>query len=175
MILDCIDYSLARLVRENRPRFLFRIKQYIGWNDRLHRWRRCKTKSFEMATFSEVGSPRIFSSWVVHHMNIEKMKEEDIKGIIAQSIALGMALQFKVHCPEQNKISKRNAALYLRSLGFRHPNTVLSIWIKEGKLNPYRNSSAKNSTIKIYIDELQSVILDVMLQTKNQEYYERVN
>ena len=103
------------------------------------------------------------------------MKEEDIKVIIAQSIALGMALQFKVHCPGQNKISKRNAALYLRSLGFRHPNTVLSIWIKEGKLNPYRNSSAKNSTIKISIDELQSVILDVMLKTKNQEHYERVN
>ena len=109
-------------------------------------------------------------------MNTKKMKEEDIKGIIAQSIALGMALQFKVHCPDQNKISKRNAVLYLRSLGFRNPNTVLSIWIKEGKLNPYRNSSAKNSTIKISIDELQSVILDVMLQTKtkNQDY-ERVN
>ena len=103
------------------------------------------------------------------------MKEEDIKGIIAQSIALGMALQFKVHCPDQNNISKRNAALYLRSLGFRQPNTVLSMWIKEGKLNPYRNSFAKNSTIKISIDELQSVILDVMLKTKNQEHYERVN
>lgn len=74
--------------------------------------------------------------------------------VIAQAIALGMAIYNRIHTPRRDIISKSQAIRYLRDNGYSNPDRYLTEWEESGSLKIRRPTDAKNGKTTISYAEL---------------------
>ena len=80
--------------------------------------------------------------------------------IVSRAIALGMALQQRIHSPSDDVISLSQAARYLLSLGYRNPKKVLKLYEQEGKIHIHKPQGADNRKACLSVVELNRVLLE---------------
>lgn len=82
-----------------------------------------------------------------------------ITEVIAQAIALGMAIYNRIHTPRRDIISKSQAIRYLKDNGYHNPDRYLSDWVYAGRLKIRKPTDAKNSKATISYAELMRCLL----------------
>lgn len=80
--------------------------------------------------------------------------------IVSRAIALGMAIQQRIHSPSDDVISLSQAARYLLSLGYKNPKKVLKLYEQEGKIHIRKPLGAGNRKAEISVVELNGVLLE---------------
>ena len=80
--------------------------------------------------------------------------------IVSRAIALGMAIQQKIHSPSDDCISLSQAARYLLSLGYKNPRRVLKLYAEQGKININKPQGANNKKACLSVVELNGFLLE---------------
>ena len=80
--------------------------------------------------------------------------------IVSRAIALGMAIQQRIHSPSDDVISLSQAARYLLSLGYKNPKKVLKMYEQEGKIHIHKPQGANNKKACLSVVELNGVLLE---------------
>lgn len=80
--------------------------------------------------------------------------------IVSRAIALGMALQQRIHSPSDDVISLSQAARYLLSLGYKNPKKVLKFYEQEGKIHIHKPQGANNKKACLSVVELNGFLLE---------------
>ena len=80
--------------------------------------------------------------------------------IVSRAIALGMAIQQRIHSPSDDVISLSQAARYLLSLGYKNPKKVLRMYEQEGKIHIRKQQGADNRKAEISVVELNGFLLE---------------
>ena len=80
--------------------------------------------------------------------------------IVSRAIALGMAIQQKIHSPSDDVISLSQAARYLLSLGYKNPKKVLKFYEQEGKIHIRKPQGASNKKACLSVVELNGFLLE---------------
>ena len=80
--------------------------------------------------------------------------------IVSRAIALGMAIQQKIHSPSDDCISLSQAARYLLSLGYKNPRKVLKLYAEQGKIHIYKPQGADNKKACLSVVELNGFLLE---------------
>lgn len=80
--------------------------------------------------------------------------------IVSRAIALGMAIQQKIHSPSDDVISMSQAVRYLLSLGYKNPKKVLKLYEQEGKIHIHKPQGADNRKACLSVVELNGVLLE---------------
>ena len=80
--------------------------------------------------------------------------------IVSRAIALGMAIQQKIHSPSDDCISLSQAARYLLSLGYKNPKKVLKMYEQEGKIHIRKQQGANNKKACLSVVELNGFLLE---------------
>ena len=80
--------------------------------------------------------------------------------IVSRAIALGMAIQQKIHSPSDDCISLSQAARYLLSLGYKNPRKVLKMYEQEGKIHIRKPQGADNKKACLSVVELNGFLLE---------------
>lgn len=80
--------------------------------------------------------------------------------IVSRAIALGMALQQRIHSPSDDVISLSQAARYLMSLGYKNPKKVLKFYEQEGKIHIRKPQGANNKKACLSVVELNGLLLE---------------
>lgn len=80
--------------------------------------------------------------------------------IVSRAIALGMAIQQKIHSPSDDVISMSQAVRYLLSLGYKNPKKVLKLYEQEGKIHIRKPQGADNKKACLSVVELNGVLLE---------------
>ena len=80
--------------------------------------------------------------------------------IVSRAIALGMAIQQKIHSPSDDCISLSQAARYLLSLGYKNPKKVLKMYEQEGKIHIHKPQGANNKKACLSVVELNGFLLE---------------
>lgn len=80
--------------------------------------------------------------------------------IVSRAIALGMAIQQKIHSPSDDVISLSQAARYLLSLGYKNPKKVLKMYEQEGKIHIRKQQGANNKKSCLSVVELNGFLLE---------------
>ena len=86
--------------------------------------------------------------------------------IVSRAIALGMAIQQKIHSPSDDCISLSQAARYLLSLGYKNPKKVLKLYAEQGKIHIHKPQGADNKKASCRFIEQESTIF-VGYSTRN--------
>ena len=84
--------------------------------------------------------------------------------IVSRAIALGMALQQRIHSPSDDVISLSQAARYLLSLGYKNPKKVLKLYEQEGKIHIHKPQGADNRKAEISVCELNGFLLEQLIK-----------
>lgn len=84
--------------------------------------------------------------------------------IVSRSIALGMAIQQRIHSPSDDAISMSQAVRYLLSLGYKNPKKVLKLYEQEGKIHIHKPQGADNRKAEISVVELNGFLLEKLLK-----------
>lgn len=79
--------------------------------------------------------------------------------IVSRAIALGMAIQQKIHSPSDDCISLSQAARYLLSLGYKNPRRVLKLYAEQGKIHIHKPQGADNKKACLSVVELNGFLL----------------
>ena len=79
---------------------------------------------------------------------------------ISRAIALGMAIQQKIHSPSDDCISLSQAARYLLSIGYKNPKKVLKLYAEQGKIHIHKPQGADNKKACLSVVELNGVLLE---------------
>ena len=79
--------------------------------------------------------------------------------IVSRAIALGMAIQQKIHSPSDDCISLSQAARYLLSLGYKNPRKVLKLYAEQGKIHIHKPQGANNKKACLSVVELNGFLL----------------
>lgn len=80
--------------------------------------------------------------------------------IVSRAIALGMAIQQRIHSPSDDVISLSQAARYLLSLGYKNPKKVLRMYEQEGKIHIHKPLGANNKKACLSVVELNGLLLE---------------
>ena len=80
--------------------------------------------------------------------------------IVSRAIALGMAIQQKIHSPSDDCISLSQAARYLLSLGYKNPKKVLKLYAEQGKTHIHKPQGANNKKAYLAVVELNGFLLE---------------
>ena len=80
--------------------------------------------------------------------------------IVSRAIALGIAIQQKIHSPSDDCISLSQAARYLLSLGYKNPKKVLKFYEQEGKIHIRKPLGADNRKAMLSVVELNGFLLE---------------
>ena len=80
--------------------------------------------------------------------------------IVSRAIALGMAIQQKIHSPSDDCISLSQAARYLLSLGYKNPKKLLKLYEQEGKIHIHKPQGADNKKACLSVVELNGFLLE---------------
>lgn len=80
--------------------------------------------------------------------------------IVLRAIALGMAIQQKIHSPSDDCISLSQAARYLLSLGYKNPKKVLKLYAEQGKIHIHKPQGANNKKACLSVVELNGFLLE---------------
>ena len=80
--------------------------------------------------------------------------------IVSRAIALGMAIQQKIHSPSDDSISLSQAARYLLSLGYKNPRRVLKLYAEQGKIHIHKPQGADNKKACLSVVELNGFLLE---------------
>ena len=80
--------------------------------------------------------------------------------IVSRAIALGMAIQQKIHSPSDDCISLSQAARYLLSLGYKNPRRVLKLYAEQGKIHIHKPQGANNKKACLSVVELNGFLLE---------------
>ena len=80
--------------------------------------------------------------------------------IVSRAIALGMAIQQKIHSPSDDCISLSQAARYLLSLGYKNPRRVLKLYAEQGKIHIHKSQGANNKKACLSVVELNGFLLE---------------
>ena len=80
--------------------------------------------------------------------------------IVSRAIALGMAIQQKIHSPSDDCISLSQAARYLLSLGYKNPRRVLKLYAEQGKIHIHKPQGADNKKACLSVVELNGFLLE---------------
>lgn len=80
--------------------------------------------------------------------------------VVSRAIALGMAIQQRIHSPSDDVISLNQAARYLLSLGYKNPKKVLKLYEQEGKIHIHKPQGADNRKAEISVVELNGFLLE---------------
>ena len=80
--------------------------------------------------------------------------------IVSRAIALGMAIQQKIHSPSDDVISMSQAVRYLLSLGYKNPKKVLKLYEHEGKIHIRKPQGSDNKKACLSVVELNGVLLE---------------
>ena len=80
--------------------------------------------------------------------------------IVSRAIALGMAIQQKIHSPSDDCISLSQAARYLLSLGYKNPRRVLKLYTEQGKIHIHKPQGANNKKACLSVVELNGFLLE---------------
>ena len=80
--------------------------------------------------------------------------------IVSRAIALGMAIQQKIHSPSDDCISLSQAARYLLSLGYKNPRKVLKLYAEQGKIYIHKPQGASNKKACLSVVELNGFLLE---------------
>ena len=84
--------------------------------------------------------------------------------IVSRAIALGMAIQQKIHSPSDDCISLSQAARYLLSLGYKNPRKVLKLYAGQGKIHIHKPQGADNKKACLSVVELNGFLLEQEIQ-----------
>lgn len=84
--------------------------------------------------------------------------------IVSRAIALGMALQQRIHSPSDDVISLSQAARYLLSLGYKNPKKVLKLYEQEGKIHIHKPQGASNKKACLSVVELNGLLLEQLIK-----------
>lgn len=79
--------------------------------------------------------------------------------IVSRAIALGMAIQQKIHSPSDDCISLSQAARYLLSLGYKNPRRVLKLYAEQGKIHIHKPQGVNNKKACLSVVELNGFLL----------------
>ena len=80
--------------------------------------------------------------------------------IVSRAIALGMAIQQKIHSPSDDCISLSQAARYLLSLGYKNPRKMLKLYAEQGKIHIHKPQGANNKKACLSVVELNGFLLE---------------
>ena len=80
--------------------------------------------------------------------------------VVSRAIALGMAIQQRIHSPSDDVISLNQAARYLLSLGYKNPKNVLKLYAGQGKIHIHKPQGADNRKAEISVVELNGFLLE---------------
>ncbi len=80
--------------------------------------------------------------------------------IVSRAIALGMAIQQRIHSPSDDVISMSQAARYLLSLGYKNPKKVLKLYEQEGKIHIHKPQGSENRKAMLSVVELNGFLLE---------------
>ena len=80
--------------------------------------------------------------------------------IVSRAIALGMAIQQKIHSPSDDCISLSQAARYLLSLGYKNPRKVLKLYAEQGMIHIPQPQGANNKKACLSVVELNGFLLE---------------
>ena len=80
--------------------------------------------------------------------------------IVSRAIALGMALQQRIHSPSDDVISLNQASRYLLSLGYKNPKKVLKFYEQEGKIHIRKPQGSENRKAMLSVVELNGFLLE---------------
>lgn len=80
--------------------------------------------------------------------------------VVSRAIALGMAIQQRIHSPSDDVISLNQAARYLLSLGYKNPKNVLKLYAEQGKIHIHKPQGADNRKAEISVVELNGFLLE---------------
>ena len=80
--------------------------------------------------------------------------------IVSRAIALGMAIQQKIHSPSDDCVSLSQAARYLLSLGYKNPRRVLKLYAEQGKIHIHKPQGADNKKACLSVVELNGFLLE---------------
>ena len=80
--------------------------------------------------------------------------------IVSRAIALGMAIQQKIHSPSDDCISLNQASRYLLSLGYKNPKNVLKLYAEQGKIDIHKPQGADNKKACLSVVELNGFLLE---------------
>ena len=80
--------------------------------------------------------------------------------IVSRAIALGMAIQQKIHSPSDDCISLSQAVRYLLSLGYKNPKKVLKLYAEQGKIHIHKPQGADNKKACLSVVELNGFLLE---------------
>ena len=80
--------------------------------------------------------------------------------IVSRAIALGMAIQQKIHSPSNGCISLSQAARYLLSLGYKNPKKMLKLYAEQGKIHIHKPQGADNKKACLSVVELNGFLLE---------------
>ena len=84
--------------------------------------------------------------------------------IVSRAIALGMAIQQKIHSPSDDCISLSQAARYLLSLGYKNPKKVLKLYAEQGKIHIRKQQGANNKKACLSVVELNGLLLEQLIK-----------
>ena len=84
--------------------------------------------------------------------------------IVSRAIALGMAIQQRIHSPSDDVISLSQAARYLLSLGYKNPKKVLKFYEQEGKIHIHKPQGANNKKACLSVVELNGLLLEQLIK-----------
>ena len=84
--------------------------------------------------------------------------------IVSRAIALGMAIQQKIHSPSDDCISLSQAARYLLSLGYKNPRKMLKLYAEQGKIHIHKPQGADNKKACLSVVELNGFLLEQEIQ-----------
>ena len=84
--------------------------------------------------------------------------------IVSRAIALGMAIQQKIHSPSDDCISLSQAARYLLSIGYKNPRKVLKMYEQEGKIHIRKPQGADNRKACLSVVELNGFLLEQLIK-----------
>ena len=80
--------------------------------------------------------------------------------IVSRAIALGMAIQQKIHSPSDDCISLSQAARYLLSLGYKNPRKTLKLYAEQGKIHIHKPQGSENCKAMLSVVELNGFLLE---------------
>ena len=80
--------------------------------------------------------------------------------VVSRAIALGMAIQQRIHSPSDDVISLNQAARYLLSLGYKNPKNVLKLYAEQGKIHIHKPQGSENRKAEISVVELNGFLLE---------------
>ena len=84
----------------------------------------------------------------------------DISEVIRRAITLGMSIDKRIHCPEDDYISQSRAERYLSELGYSNPRKVIRFFHDEGKIHIHNPVGSSNAKSRISVYELNRALLE---------------